>query len=194
MLKGSVVFLADLVRAIDIPLELDFMAVSSYGAGVKTSGVVRIIKDLDKPIEGYDILIVEDILDSGMTLSYLVEMLKDRVSRMQAGSCKVKAGESLAREHGQHVSVDPGRRCFLCSPMLYSQQIYVRFVRFSTLPAVFKAWRNNLQAASLPLCGAICSRAVSGVMGTLPPSYKEAPCGMFFPLAADAKVLFYTLG
>ncbi len=78
VLKGSVVFLADLIRAIDVPLELDFMAVSSYGAGVKTSGVVRIIKDLDKPIEGYDVLIVEDILDSGMTLSYLKELLQER--------------------------------------------------------------------------------------------------------------------
>lgn len=78
VLKGSVVFLADLVRHIDVPMEMDFMSVSSYGSGVKTSGVVRIIKDLDKPIEGYDILIVEDILDSGMTLSYLVELLRDR--------------------------------------------------------------------------------------------------------------------
>ena len=78
VLKGSVVFLADLVRAIDIPMEMDFMSVSSYGSGVKTSGVVRIIKDLDKPIEGFDVLIVEDILDSGMTLSYLVELLHDR--------------------------------------------------------------------------------------------------------------------
>lgn len=78
ILKGSVVFMADLMRAIEIPASIDFMSVSSYGSGVKTSGVVRIIKDLDNPIEGRDLLIVEDILDSGMTLSYIIEMLGSR--------------------------------------------------------------------------------------------------------------------
>ena len=78
ILKGSVVFMADLMRAITIPCRIDFMAVSSYGSGAKTSGVVKIIKDLDIPLEGYDLLIVEDILDSGMTLSYIVDMLKSR--------------------------------------------------------------------------------------------------------------------
>ena len=78
VLKGSVVFMSDLMRAIDIPVRIDFMSVSSYGSGVKTSGVVKIIKDLDIPIEGYDLLIVEDILDSGMTLGYLKDILKQR--------------------------------------------------------------------------------------------------------------------
>ena len=78
VLKGSVVFMADLIRQITIPVEMDFMAVSSYGAGVKTTGVVKILTDLDRLIEGYDVLVVEDILDSGMTLSYLTEMLRDR--------------------------------------------------------------------------------------------------------------------
>ena len=78
VLKGSVVFMADLMRAIDIPCRIDFMAVSSYGSGVKTSGVVKIVKDLDINLEGYDLLIVEDILDSGVTLSYLKKMLMDR--------------------------------------------------------------------------------------------------------------------
>lgn len=78
ILKGSIVFMADLMRAIKIPARIDFMAVSSYGSGVKTSGVVKIIKDLDINLEGYDVLIIEDILDSGMTLSYLVELLKSR--------------------------------------------------------------------------------------------------------------------
>lgn len=68
ILKGSIVFMADLMRAITIPCEIDFMAVSSYGSGVKTSGVVKIIKDLDRDIHGRDLIIVEDILDSGMTL------------------------------------------------------------------------------------------------------------------------------
>lgn len=78
VLKGSSIFMADLVRAIDLPLAFDFMAVSSYGASTKSTGVVRITKDLESSVEGKDILVVEDIIDSGLTLSYLVEMLKSR--------------------------------------------------------------------------------------------------------------------
>lgn len=81
LLKGSVVFMADLMRHINISAAIDFMSVSSYGSGVKTSGVVRIIKDLDQDISNWDILIVEDILDSGMTLSYIVELLNARGPR-----------------------------------------------------------------------------------------------------------------
>lgn len=81
VLKGSVAFMADLMRAIDIPARIDFMATSSYGSGVKTSGVVKIVKDLDINLEGYDIVLVEDILDSGKTLSYLVELLLGRNPR-----------------------------------------------------------------------------------------------------------------
>jgi len=78
VLKGSVFFMADLARAIDVPLEMDFMAVSSYGNATESSGVVRMLKDLDAPIAGRDVLIVEDIIDSGRTLSYLVELLQQR--------------------------------------------------------------------------------------------------------------------
>ena len=78
VLKGAVIFTADIMRAIDCPVAVDFMAVSSYGDGVKSSGVVRILKDLDAKIEGRDVLIVEDILDSGITLSYLIKMLESR--------------------------------------------------------------------------------------------------------------------
>ncbi|MEF9983652.1 MAG: hypoxanthine phosphoribosyltransferase [Oscillospiraceae bacterium] len=78
VLKGSVVFMADLMRAITVPVSIDFMSVSSYGAGVKSSGVVKIIKDLDVSLEGKDLLLVEDILDSGNTLSYLKKMLMNR--------------------------------------------------------------------------------------------------------------------
>lgn len=78
VLKGSVVFMADLMRAITIPARIDFMATSSYGSGIKTSGVVKILKDLDLELSGYDILMVEDILDSGKTLSYLTELLQSR--------------------------------------------------------------------------------------------------------------------
>ncbi len=78
VLKGAVVFLADLMREITVPNEIDFMVVSSYGSGVKSSGVVKIVKDLDVPLAGKDILIIEDILDSGMTLSYIKEILQGR--------------------------------------------------------------------------------------------------------------------
>lgn len=78
VLKGSVAFMADLMRAIDIPVAIDFMATSSYGAGTKTSGVVKIVKDLDLDLAEYDVLLVEDILDSGRTLSYLLELLESR--------------------------------------------------------------------------------------------------------------------
>ena len=78
VLKGAVFFLADLMRHLDVECEVDFMAVSSYGASTDSSGVVRILKDLDAPIEGRDVLIVEDIVDSGLTLSYLFRMLRAR--------------------------------------------------------------------------------------------------------------------
>jgi hypoxanthine phosphoribosyltransferase len=78
VLKGAVFFLSDLMRRIDLPVEVDFMAISSYGAGVDSSGVVRILKDLDVPIEGRNVLIVEDIVDSGLTLSYLLRALESR--------------------------------------------------------------------------------------------------------------------
>lgn len=78
VLKGAFIFMADLVKNVTVPLELDFMAVSSYGASTKSSGVVRILKDLDVPVEGRDVLIVEDIIDTGLTLSYLIEVLQGR--------------------------------------------------------------------------------------------------------------------
>jgi hypoxanthine phosphoribosyltransferase len=78
VLKGAFIFMADLVKQIRVPLEIDFMAVSSYGQSTKSSGVVKIIKDLDVPVEGRHILIVEDIIDSGLTLSYLIDVLERR--------------------------------------------------------------------------------------------------------------------
>ena len=78
VLKGAVFFMADLMRRLTLPCEIDFMAVASYGAGTDSSGVVRILKDLDINIEGRDVLIVEDIIDSGLTLSYLVRNLEAR--------------------------------------------------------------------------------------------------------------------
>ncbi len=78
VLKGAVFFMADLMRQLTIPCEVDFMAISSYGASTDSSGVVRILKDLDINIEGRDVLVVEDIIDSGLTLSYLMRNLESR--------------------------------------------------------------------------------------------------------------------
>jgi hypoxanthine phosphoribosyltransferase len=78
VLKGSVIFIADLMRAIDGPVEIDFMAVSSYGNATESSGVVRIVKDLDASVAGRDVILVEDIIDSGLTMKYLVEHLANQ--------------------------------------------------------------------------------------------------------------------
>ena len=78
VLKGGVFFMCELAKRITVPVTLDFMSVSSYGDDTKSSGVVKIVKDLDQPLEGKEVLIVEDIIDSGRTLSYLIEILKKR--------------------------------------------------------------------------------------------------------------------
>lgn len=78
ILKGGVFFTCELAKRVTVPVSMDFMSVSSYGAGTESSGVVRIIKDLDDSIEGKEVLIVEDIIDSGRTLAYLIEILKQR--------------------------------------------------------------------------------------------------------------------
>lgn len=78
VLKGGVFFMCELAKKIDVPVSLDFMSVSSYGDGTSSNGVVRIVKDLDESLEGKDVIVVEDIIDSGRTLSYLLELLKKR--------------------------------------------------------------------------------------------------------------------
>lgn len=78
VLKGGVFFMCELAKRIEVPVTMDFMAISSYGADTKSSGVIKIVKDLDESITGKDVLVIEDIVDSGRTLSYLLEMLKDR--------------------------------------------------------------------------------------------------------------------
>ncbi len=78
ILKGSVMFFTDLIREMTLPLEIDFMSISSYGSGVKSSGGVKMIKDLDNKIEGKDVIIVEDIVDSGYTMKYLTHLLEAR--------------------------------------------------------------------------------------------------------------------
>ena len=102
VLRGAVVFTADLMRAISCPLSIDFMAVSSYGEAAKSSGVVRIVKDLDTKIEGRDVLIVEDILDSGLTLSYLIDLLKGR------GPASVEVAAFLVKDvAGKRPAIEP---------------------------------------------------------------------------------------
>ncbi|MBR3606790.1 MAG: hypoxanthine phosphoribosyltransferase [Lachnospiraceae bacterium] len=78
VLKGGVFFMCELAKRISVPVSMDFMAISSYGSDTKSSGVIKIVKDLDESITGKDVLVVEDIVDSGRTLSYLLDMLKDR--------------------------------------------------------------------------------------------------------------------
>lgn len=100
VLKGSYVFMADLTRAIDTPCNVDFMVVSSYGKGTKTSGEVQIIKDIEQPIDGRDLLIVEDILDSGMTLSYLMQVLTAR------GANSIRLCTLLSKPDRRKVDID----------------------------------------------------------------------------------------
>lgn len=106
VLKGAVPFMADLVRKLEVPMEMDFMAVSSYGNSTTSSGVVRILKDLEASVEGRHVLIVEDIIDSGLTLSYLIEMLKGR------NAASVKIATLLDKPKHRKVDLSPDYSCF----------------------------------------------------------------------------------
>lgn len=106
VLKGSVVFMADLMRSVDCHARIDFMSVSSYGSGTKTSGVVKIIKDLDLNLEGYDLLLVEDILDSGKTLYYLREILKER------NPASIRIATLLNKPARREAAIAPDYSCF----------------------------------------------------------------------------------
>ncbi len=99
ILRGGVMFMADLARQLDMPLEMDFMATSSYGNATESSGVVRILKDLDTSVEGRHILIVEDIIDSGLTLKYLMENL----ARRNPASIAVCALLDKEKPHGEDI-------------------------------------------------------------------------------------------
>jgi hypoxanthine phosphoribosyltransferase len=100
VLKGACIFISDLLRAIDLRLGIEFMAISSYGASTRTSGEVRIVKDLDVPIEGRDILVIEDIVDTGLTLSYLLANLKSR------GATSVKLAALLDKHERREREVE----------------------------------------------------------------------------------------
>jgi hypoxanthine phosphoribosyltransferase len=99
VLKGAMVFMADLIRAIDLPLTIDFIAVSSYGSGTRSTGEVRIVKDLDHPLEGHDVIFIEDILDTGLTLSYLLDTFRAR------GVASVKLAALLNKPERRKVEV-----------------------------------------------------------------------------------------
>ncbi len=104
VLKGAVNFMADLMRAIELPVEVDFMAVSSYGAATKTSGVVRIVKDLDVDLANRDVLIVEDVVDSGLTLNYLRQYLGAREPRsLEVCALLLKEGEQRVEQSLKYV-------------------------------------------------------------------------------------------
>jgi hypoxanthine phosphoribosyltransferase len=100
VLKGAVMVMADLARALHVPVQMDWMAVSSYGAGTKSSGVVQIRKDLDEDLHGRDVLIVEDIIDSGLTLSWLLENFQSR------GAASVEVFALLRKPEAAKVQVD----------------------------------------------------------------------------------------
>jgi hypoxanthine phosphoribosyltransferase len=104
VLKGAVMFMADLARHIDLPVEMDFMAVSSYGSATKTSGVVRIVKDLDIDLTGRDVIVVEDIVDSGLTLSYLRKNLASRQpASLEVCTLIVKEGQQKSEPDLRYV-------------------------------------------------------------------------------------------
>ena len=107
VLKGAVIFMSDLIRELSVPVEIDFMAVSSYGASTESSGIVRILKDLEQSIEGRDVLIIEDIVDTGLTLQYLKESLGQR----KPASLKVVA--FLDKPERRQVSIEADYRGFV---------------------------------------------------------------------------------
>ncbi len=101
VLKGAMLFMSDLMRTIDLNLSIDFIAVSSYGKGTNSTGEVRIIKDLDEPLEGRDIILVEDILDTGLTLSYLARSFRSR------GATSIRIATLLNKPERRKVEVNP---------------------------------------------------------------------------------------
>jgi hypoxanthine phosphoribosyltransferase len=130
VLKGAFVFMADLARHIPLPIEFDFMAVSSYGAATQTSGVVRILKDLDHEIEDRNVLVVEDIVDSGLTLSYLLKNLRTR----RPASLEVCA--LLQKRDVQQVPLDIKYRLFDIPPVFVVGYGLDYGERFRNLPFV----------------------------------------------------------
>lgn len=106
ILKGAAPFFTDLIRNIDLPMNIDFMAVSSYGASTKTTGVVQLVKDMSYSVAGKDVIIVEDIVDTGMTLSYLKKVFMDRQTN------SVRIATLLDKPSRRKVKLEPDYKCF----------------------------------------------------------------------------------
>jgi hypoxanthine phosphoribosyltransferase len=130
VLKGAFVFMADLSRHIHLPMEFDFMAVSSYGAATQTSGVVRILKDLDHEIQGRNVLVVEDIVDSGLTLSYLMKNLRTRKP------ATIEVCALMQKTDVQQVPIDIKYRAFQIPPVFVVGYGLDYGERFRNLPYV----------------------------------------------------------
>lgn len=107
ILKGASLFFADLVRAVDLPITIDFMAISSYGASTRTSGVVRILKDLDHDVQGKDVIVVEDIVDSGLTLSYIKQAFEHR------GAASIRIATLLDKPERRKVELEVDYKGFV---------------------------------------------------------------------------------
>jgi hypoxanthine phosphoribosyltransferase len=148
VLKGAVFFMSDLVRHITIPaVEMDFMAVSSYGAATKSSGVVRVLKDLDTPIEGRNVLIIEDIIDSGLTLTYLLEMLRGRnPASVEICALLVKPERAEVEVDCRYVGFEIPNRFVVGYGLDYAE-------RFRNLDFIACLDENDLPDVSLPGSG-----------------------------------------
>ena len=132
ILKGASIFLADLIRHIKVEVQVDYMAVSSYGAATKTSGIVRILKDLDENISGLHVLLVEDIIDSGLTLSYLVKNLKSRgPASLEICSLLRKKGRQRQPIKGKYTGFSIGNEFVVGYGLDFHQKYrHLRDVRF----------------------------------------------------------------
>ena len=174
MLKGAVFFMADLMRSIGVPCEIDFMAISSYGASTDSSGVVRILKDLDINIEGRHVLVIEDIIDSGLTLSYLVRNLESR----EPASLEVCA--LLTKPERREIEVDV-RYIGLRDPEPVRDRLRPRFRRavpqsaLRRRPARPSDARRRVEAAASEQGGYIRDPLVKTASGTLRQRSRESP-------------------
>ena len=150
ILKGGVFFTCELAKRLTIPVSLDFMSVSSYGSGTKSSGVVKIIKDLDEPLEGKNVIIVEDIIDSGRTLAYLIEVLKQE----DQDAC----GQSDRQDHRHKIAIlaDAGGR--VRNPRLAQRHLYFLHIQhIEFLPVAGGCLKNNLTGRHLAVRADLCA-------------------------------------
>lgn len=140
VLKGAFVFMADLARAVDLPVEFDFMAVSSYGDATRTSGVVRIVKDLDVDLTGRDVVVVEDIIDSGLTLNYLRRNLQSRApASLEVCALLVRSGRQAEDLGLKYVGFD--------IPPRFRRRVWPRCGRALPQPASSVSLRGLISSA-----------------------------------------------